>query len=435
MDVEEILRQLRFEDDVYPEDAMAEAEAHQEEITPFLLRALDRITAEPSLPDRYEEVYSLPYFALELLATFGEKKAYPKVMTLFSLPEENLYQLFDEEYVERDLPRVLLAIFDGDFTDLKAHIQNREIMGNVRAAFLKVYFVKKDAKESDKIAFLRSLIAAEKEEPSFEFTQQIMDTILYYQYDEMKDDVQEMFDKWMIDSEQTPDYATFIDQLYGTEYPRYFVITADEKEDGRDIPHEEWLGLKRRSEKLLYINELLKHGAQRNDPCPCGSGKKYKKCHLHYDQMAEKESSFQEPLRLIVAQLDSYPFVSDNWTEKGQMIAENFDREALAINKLVYLAIHERYQDLLGIEAAGNQVNPKQKRIMVTYLGEAHQLFLKKMAAEGLSSFEAYDKKYKLHYRSKDWHHILLKIMQELPDDYDQTKRDAVAEKLRVFSN
>lgn len=27
----------------------------------------------------------------------------------------------------------------------------------------------------------------------------------------------------------------------------------------------------------------------RNDPCPCGSGKKYKKCHLEQDQAAERE--------------------------------------------------------------------------------------------------------------------------------------------------
>jgi len=30
--------------------------------------------------------------------------------------------------------------------------------------------------------------------------------------------------------------------------------------------------------------------AGRNDPCPCGSGKKYKKCHLPRDQEAEHQS-------------------------------------------------------------------------------------------------------------------------------------------------
>jgi hypothetical protein len=29
--------------------------------------------------------------------------------------------------------------------------------------------------------------------------------------------------------------------------------------------------------------------ASRNDPCPCGSGKKYKKCHLPSDEQAERE--------------------------------------------------------------------------------------------------------------------------------------------------
>lgn len=32
-------------------------------------------------------------------------------------------------------------------------------------------------------------------------------------------------------------------------------------------------------------SDRLKH-TQRNDPCPCGSGRKYKKCHLEADEAA-----------------------------------------------------------------------------------------------------------------------------------------------------
>lgn len=36
-----------------------------------------------------------------------------------------------------------------------------------------------------------------------------------------------------------------------------------------------------------YKERLKKTG--RNDPCPCGSGKKYKKCHLPQDESAQHE--------------------------------------------------------------------------------------------------------------------------------------------------
>ncbi len=32
----------------------------------------------------------------------------------------------------------------------------------------------------------------------------------------------------------------------------------------------------------------------RNDPCPCGSGKKYKKCHLREDEDAEHKHRLEE---------------------------------------------------------------------------------------------------------------------------------------------
>jgi hypothetical protein len=40
----------------------------------------------------------------------------------------------------------------------------------------------------------------------------------------------------------------------------------------------------------------------RNDPCPCGSGKKYKKCHMAVDQNAAP----------IVRQAKSSPFLCDS---------------------------------------------------------------------------------------------------------------------------
>ena len=35
--------------------------------------------------------------------------------------------------------------------------------------------------------------------------------------------------------------------------------------------------------------QRMTNKTNRNDPCPCGSGKKYKKCHLETDQASERE--------------------------------------------------------------------------------------------------------------------------------------------------
>lgn len=45
-----------------------------------------------------------------------------------------------------------------------------------------------------------------------------------------------------------------------------------------------------------YMERLRTTG--RNDPCPCGSGKKYKKCHLNEDETKRHEDAVkQEELR------------------------------------------------------------------------------------------------------------------------------------------
>lgn len=41
-----------------------------------------------------------------------------------------------------------------------------------------------------------------------------------------------------------------------------------------------------------YLKRLKENG--RNDPCPCGSGKKYKKCHLPQDEAARHEVFLKE---------------------------------------------------------------------------------------------------------------------------------------------
>ena len=38
------------------------------------------------------------------------------------------------------------------------------------------------------------------------------------------------------------------------------------------------------------MTEIAHHDLGRNDPCYCGSGKKYKKCHLREDEAAEREA-------------------------------------------------------------------------------------------------------------------------------------------------
>jgi hypothetical protein len=63
----------------------------------------------------------------------------------------------------------------------------------------------------------------------------------------------------------------------------------------------------------------------RNDPCPCGSGKKYKKCHLAQDQAALKPAP-QEALSVsdIAKRMADRFLVSDGVDDETMAVAERY---------------------------------------------------------------------------------------------------------------
>lgn len=90
--------------------------------------------------------------------------------------------------------------------------------------------------------------------------------------------------------------------------------------------------------------------ARRNDPCPCGSGKKYKRCHLKYDQefrgpavrgesdnlaivamIREREGDYAGAAELWERLADRFPEVPSYWSRLGHARLElNQLRQALA---------------------------------------------------------------------------------------------------------
>jgi len=51
-----------------------------------------------------------------------------------------------------------------------------------------------------------------------------------------------------------------------------------------------------RSEELLMLHDNWKP-VGRNDPCPCGSGKKYKHCHMRADREAAQQAKMEAAQR------------------------------------------------------------------------------------------------------------------------------------------
>jgi predicted TPR repeat methyltransferase len=72
------------------------------------------------------------------------------------------------------------------------------------------------------------------------------------------------------------------------------------------------------------VDRMAKPG--RNDPCHCGSGKKYKKCCQPKEQAAEGEVIAKDQAAIIAR----YPEVHDGWDRLGMMYEAKGDNKAAA---------------------------------------------------------------------------------------------------------
>ena len=159
------------------------------------------------------------------------------------------------------------------------------------------------------------------------------------------------------------------------------------KKDEPDISEDE--RLERFSQ---YSSKPKKIG--RNDPCSCGSGKKYKKCCLDKDS-PDLESQIVAYEKSI---LRRYPKEHQElFDDENQADFYNyFSKDAIEINHFVYSGMEKH----LGFPPFPAHVIAEAK---IRNLLRAYELFLEKMETEGLGAFSDFDEKYQIHYESFDW--------------------------------
>ncbi len=86
MNAEEILEELKYSTGVFPHQALQEAIARKEEMTPALLRIIEDAKLLP--PVLHDENYMAHIYAMYLLAQFRERRGYPLIVEFFSTPDK-----------------------------------------------------------------------------------------------------------------------------------------------------------------------------------------------------------------------------------------------------------------------------------------------------------------------------------------------------------
>lgn len=288
----EIVTTLSRDASVQPAEALASAEAHREALIEPLLSALERGVTDPASASIQEG--NLFSYALYLVAKWREPRAYPYVIRWLSLPDEKPFEI-GGDIVTQDGARILAAVCDGDLTPIKRLILNRDAdqygrgAGVSALALLAAWaeiprepvvehflWLAEEGLEREPNQVWDSLVAE-----SADIEALVVFPALRRAYSEGLADPQSMSPEELAEVESAPP-GRMLEAMRERQPPIDDVAVATswwsgfEKNSARDALEDDWDDERQLIEPEQPYRAPAKVG--RNEPCPCASGKKFKKC-------------------------------------------------------------------------------------------------------------------------------------------------------------
>ena len=242
----------------------------------------------------------LHLYAICLLAEFRERRAYRPLIALATQTEEIAEDLFGD-FITANLGRAIASVCDGDIQPIKDLAENDSVSVWVRGAAidaLALRFLESETDARDVPQYLEKLgnrEAARLREQSADQLDTMFMSLIVLSCSEIGaavalDSIRAWYadflvDETMITLEEVEDAAqkTFAECREGLtgrehgyvrsaigEMDHWVCFDPNENEDDDDLDYLD------DDFQIPYVRPEPKVG--RNDPCPCGSGKKYKKC-------------------------------------------------------------------------------------------------------------------------------------------------------------
>jgi hypothetical protein len=296
--MEGIVQELAEAGDDLPRDAMRRSLENWEEAAPPLLAALE---AYADGQDRSEHAASAMFFILHLMGQARERRAFPAICRL----TQDYKALEDAlgDGISVTLPGILIGTFDGKLERLKELIENEDVDEIVRADgfdALTYLTVTGAVPLETTVAYLSDLYSTmQPQEMSFAWYGW-QKSIALLGLEDLQPLVAAAFERGLIDPKVT-DFGHFLQDLSLARASQdVLALLADQHiaplEDAiAELSKWHAFSEEHKREKAAaaaigsvpefwdapqpVLNPLRAVG--RNDPCPCGSGKKFKKCCLH----------------------------------------------------------------------------------------------------------------------------------------------------------
>ncbi len=308
LDLETIIAELDApHDGTLPKRAIREAQRRGTEIVPRLIDLVKKGTATIRAGEMPTTNGHL--FALYLLTEFRARDALPAIVEAMSLPGDGSFELFGDAITE-DLNRMFAVLAAGQPELMDALISDRSINEYVRwqAATTYLHWVRDGRWTREQaVQKLRKHLLQATRDRDDEAATGLVSELVSYSPHECLDEINEAFQLDLVD-EMFVDEVTVAESIREGESwfqremrnlrPDGVQDTVEELERWANFRESDRPGIVPRSPRTPTFRET--HWADepepqdwqssgstirietarvgRNEPCPCGSGKKYKKC-------------------------------------------------------------------------------------------------------------------------------------------------------------
>jgi hypothetical protein len=384
-----------------PTEAIRAATADRATVAPLLLEALDSCES----PSKVEE--NGVFIAFHLLGQWREQSAYRTLARFLRRP--NIELILGDATTET-CHRVMASVFDGDPSPIYELIRDSEADEFVRSRIFDTLVILVFRGELDRTAvadFLRSAFDDLQPREQSAVWDGWQGAISLLALTELAPLVREAFGRGLIDETATS-LKNFEDDLRRacTGHPLQ-PWEHKEYEPFGDVVDElsNWAGFKPKQPReqsasgwrpdpwpaMPARNPLRNVG--RNDPCPCGSGKKFKKCCL-----GKAELEFAAPDDpFAVDEVDEFEVDEFDDTDEPiqdyDALVEPDPDDWLATDEQRRLDVIERYHRREGIAVERATLHATMHAVVENQIAEGDRLpvrrVLQRLMAEGLDRHEA----------------------------------------------
>jgi hypothetical protein len=290
VDIATIRQELEFFTGRFPATAVRAAIEQREAVTPVLLGALQKVAEDPEEMERKPNLM-LPTYAMYLLAQFRERAAYPLLVEFFSTPGDLCVDTTGD-LVTEDLDRILASVCHNDVEPIKRMIEDPAVNEFVRSACLRtltILVLEEELSRTQLVDYFRSLFHGKlAREPDFIWSALVVACCDLYPQ-ELLQEIERAYGDGLVDS-----FHIRMEDVQDTLAEGQEEVLQRSKQDLEGLIDDAvaemswWACFKENPDAPTgaYPATQKQPAAKgneigRNDPCPCGSGKKYKKCCLH----------------------------------------------------------------------------------------------------------------------------------------------------------